>query len=428
MLSSRDKRFSSSDSALTSSILDHFESMQADIKEEDKWTVSGIMRYMLEWPAAPPIRTVILGQSPYPAPAEVPFVGAPFAYTGKDAPPSVVVLANTVSTCSAINNITGLDWQTCEDLFKNSDTLLEHGIVFANARSSSKFEDEKAARECATLVACLVHLLRRPSPNTAEPIDIICMGVEAQRVCTLITKIWGTDPARRPIHVAKCSHPAHLARKERKMYRYCIRLDDPTATRMLTEALVGVIAERNNLDAPPVSQPQDSRYIKRQGPQSPNTPPQQSPPKRSDSLAIGSTKPRAVGDSLGVGNFKPRPDASQSLATGAGLSRNTGPSSTAASESSATLRSQKSAPAYHSSHASTSARPAGPPSINRRASDPENRSHVGRADTGVLAKSMSASIAEEPAPRPRRNSSLPLLGGDQAGNFCYFPPRFCRTF
>ena len=425
----RDHAFSAADSALTSSILDHFESMQLNIQEEDKWGVSALMRYMLLWPAAPPIRTVILGQSPYPSAAGIPFYGSPFAYTSEEAPPSVVVLANTVSTCSAINNIQGLDWQTCEELFKHSDTLLQHGIVLANARSCTKFEDDKAARECATLVACLVHLLRRPVENPAEPIDMICLGVEAQRVSTLVTKIWGPEKSRRPINVAKCSHPAHLARKERKMYRYCIRLDDPTATRMLTEAVVAVVAERNNLEVATVAQPNDSRYIKRQSSspgssmaQGPSTPPEQNPSSRSESLGVGDWKPKTSSEAQSQNANYARVGSSG----GRSIESNGHSGGLRTSKSSPISPNSEGVPARHS--------PSPPASLSRRTSEPEQQAlgrrsnssllerrsihTLNRAEQHGLPKSISPNQAEDQnSGRSGRIMSMTLHGGDQAGNF-----------
>lgn len=171
----------------------------------------GHVRYSMLWPHSPPIKAIIIAQSPYPNDAIIPLIGSPFASLSERATPSITVLANSV--CS----VTGGDWDTTHkrvsDLLSKSYLRLDHGILLLNARVRGGYLSVKAFRECVAQVDCVMEILSGSDSGIVEEVTVLSLGLEAEVMASMLKS------SLNPVHdcvrlsVFKSSHPAKIARE-----------------------------------------------------------------------------------------------------------------------------------------------------------------------------------------------------------------------
>nr|POE67343.1 hypothetical protein CFP56_77012 [Quercus suber] len=169
------------------------------------------IRYLMQWPHYLPIKTIIIGQNPYPGNI-FPELGAALAYDSSKtngSTPSVRVLSEDLF------NFDGTDRQDTINCFRDSWHLLEFGVIMINETVFHKISNSidrpntRGIRELEAQVRALQIILFEGYKLGQESITLIGMGIGAA-IMTSIIRPWCPNDLI-SVKVMTCSNPAALS-------------------------------------------------------------------------------------------------------------------------------------------------------------------------------------------------------------------------
>lgn len=166
------------------------------------------VRYVMEWPHHLPIKTIIIGQNPYPGDI-FPELGAALAYDEsktKSIPPSIKVLAED------LYNHDGTNRRDTIEAFRDSWKMLDVGVLMINETVFHKISgtpirpNTGGHREMEAQVRAIQFLLIQGFKMGQTSVNLIGMGIGASMMTSILRPWCPTDLIS--TRVMTCSNPA----------------------------------------------------------------------------------------------------------------------------------------------------------------------------------------------------------------------------
>jgi hypothetical protein len=194
--------------------------------------------YVMTWPRAVPLDTILILQSPYPNNIFPPIAAAMSfdsdlcrkEMRGRELPPTVQVLANDLY----IN--AGMEKEDSISILKNGWALIDKGILMFNEAAFNMYDKEEAYIESIKQCAVIIRLLQETERYGKRTVNIFAFGESGERVGSNLCS-WFKSPIVR-LTKRKVTHPAGIARR-------FDNLDDPDchmATASFSKALAKVFS------------------------------------------------------------------------------------------------------------------------------------------------------------------------------------------
>ena len=184
------------------------------ISDDEETFLYAYRRYVSTWSLYLPIRCVVIGEAPYNK-AIYQSTWSAFSYdhsrtriyTNRDMPPSVEVLASDMSIT------TGVPFESCFALFRDSWKLVSQGILFVNECVLTKeCTDVSILVQSEMQRTYITRLLLDSIDRGQRTIHVMPLGRKADRLATCLISSLEHKQGVKVVRVAAC-HPAHVFRK-----------------------------------------------------------------------------------------------------------------------------------------------------------------------------------------------------------------------
>lgn len=187
-------------------------SLNVDKFSEYAYTIP-FSSYVMTWPRAVPLNTILILQSPYPNNIFPPTAAA-MSYDselckkemkGKELPPTVQVLANDLY----IN--AGMEKEDTISILKNGWALIDRGILMFNEAVFHLYDKEEAYLESVKQCSVIIRLLQETERHGKRTVNIFAFGESGERVGSNLCS-WYKSPLV-TLTKRKVTHPAGIARR-----------------------------------------------------------------------------------------------------------------------------------------------------------------------------------------------------------------------
>ena len=187
-------------------------SLNADQFEDYAYAIP-FSNYVMTWPKAVPIDSILILQSPYPNDI-FPEIAAAMSYStelckqkmkGRTMPPTIQVLANDLY----IN--VGMEKEDTITILKNGWALIDKGILLVNEAVFHQYEPSDAYIESIKQCSVLIRLLQETEKYGKRTVNIYAFGESGERVGSNLCS-WYKSPIVK-LSKRKVTHPAGIARR-----------------------------------------------------------------------------------------------------------------------------------------------------------------------------------------------------------------------
>lgn len=198
--------------------------------------------YVMTWPRAVPLDTILILQSPYPNNIFPPIAAAMSfdsdlckkQMRGKELPPTVQVLANDLY----IN--AGMEKEDSISILKNGWALIDKGILMFNEAAFNMYDKEEAYIESIKQCAVIIRLLQETERHGERTVNIFAFGESGERVGSNLCS-WFKSPVVR-LTKRKVTHPAGIARRFHDLDDPDCHMDTPSFSKALAKVLSNHVA------------------------------------------------------------------------------------------------------------------------------------------------------------------------------------------
>lgn len=199
------------------------------------------MSYVLTWPNAVPLTTIIMAQNPYPNDIYSP-ISAAMSYSERLCisimkrlmPPTVEVLVNDLYVNASLPK------ETSVNILKHGWTLVEDGVLLVNEGVFHKQSDVEYFEESADQCNVIIRLLEETEKYGKRTVNVFALGEAGERMASNLCSWYKSDIIR--LTKRKATHPAGVARRFDNLQDPRCTLGSPSFSKALAKCFSNCVA------------------------------------------------------------------------------------------------------------------------------------------------------------------------------------------